>query len=403
LYKTHGNEDIYAVWKKGTTIDVPEKNLAGILRPAEYHVKETPDAIIRNALRNPEGTKKLPDIIKAKKKNGKVAVVVDDHTRPCPTDKILPPLFDELHSAGVKDEDVLIIFATGSHRTTTPEEAEKLLGKEIASRIKYISNDSWGTDFVDVGTTTRGTRVMLKKAFYDADVKILTGDVEIHYFAGYGGGRKSILPGIVRYDTIQDNYKRNFFDPNARPAKLNGNPMYENMTEAAGFAGVDYTINVVQDEKGIVGAYAGDFDVVLKRGAALVEKIYMVKTKEKADIVISSANGSPHDIDLYQAYKALHLALAVVKDSGSIILLAECPEGPGNKNYESWMKKYKTKEEMRKELDREFNIGGHKAYYNLLAVEKADIYLVTAMPKEEVERTYRFKYAKAQTTHSERH
>jgi len=293
LYKTHGNEDIYAVWKKGTTIDVPEKNLAGILRPAEYHVKETPDAIIRNALRNPEGTKKLPDIIKAKKKNGKVAVVVDDHTRPCPTDKILPPLFDELHSAGVKDEDVLIIFATGSHRTTTPEEAEKLLGKEIASRIKYISNDSWGTDFVDVGTTTRGTRVMLKKAFYDADVKILTGDVEIHYFAGYGGGRKSILPGIVRYDTIQDNYKRNFFDPNARPAKLNGNPMYENMTEAAGFAGVDYTINVVQDEKGIVGAYAGDFDVVLKRGAALVEKIYMVKTKEKADIVISSANGSP--------------------------------------------------------------------------------------------------------------
>jgi nickel-dependent lactate racemase len=380
--------------KKGTTVNVPEKNLAGILKPAEYKAKEDPESLIKNALKNPEGTKKLSEIIKAKKKKDVVAIVVDDHTRPCPTDMILPPLLEELYSAGVKDENILIIFATGSHRTTTKDEAEKLLGKDIASRIRYISNDSWGTDFVDIGTTKRGTKVMLKKAFYDADIKILTGDVEIHYFAGYGGGRKSILPGIVRYDTIQDNYKRNFFDPNARPAKLAGNPMYENMTEAARLANVDYTINVVQDEKGIVGAYAGDFDIVLKKGALLVEKIYMAKAKEKADIVISSANGSPHDIDLYQAYKALHLALAVVKDGGSIILLAECPEGPGNKNYETWMKKYKTKEEMKKELDREFNIGGHKAYYNLLAIEKAEIYLVTAMPKEAVEGLYRFKYAK---------
>jgi lactate racemase len=379
--------------KKGTAVNVPERNLAGILRPAEYKAKEDPETLIKNALKNPQGTKTLTEIVNAKKKKDVAAILVDDHTRPCPTDKILPPLLEELYAAGLKDENILIIFATGSHRTTTKDEAEKLLGKDIASRIKYISNDSWGTDFVDIGTTKRGTKVMLKKAFYDADIKILTGDVEIHYFAGYGGGRKSILPGIVRYDTIQDNYKRNFFDPNARPAKLDGNPMYENMTEAARLASVDYTINVVQDEKGIVGAYAGDFDVVLKKGAALVEKIYMAKAKEKADIVISSANGAPHDIDLYQAYKALHLALAVVKDGGSIILLAECPEGPGNKNYETWMKKYATKEEMKKELDREFNIGGHKAYYNLLAIEKAEIYLVTAMPKEEVEGLYKFKYA----------
>ena len=380
---------------KGTSVNVPEENLIGILRPGAFSVEEKPEQLIKKALDNPEGTGRLADIVKEKKKKDAVAIVVDDHTRPCPTGKMLPPLLEELYSAGVKDENILIIFATGSHRTTTKEEAERLLGKDVASRIKYISNDSWGTDYVDVGTTKRGTKVMLKKAFVDADVRILTGDVEIHYFAGYGGGRKSILPGIARYDTIQDNYKRNFFDPNARPAKLSGNPMYENMTEAARMAKVDYTLNVVQDEKGIVGAYAGDFDIVLKRGAALVEKICMVKAREKADIVLAAANGAPHDIDLYQAYKALHLALAVVKDKGSIILVAECPEGPGNKNYETWMKKYKSKEEMREELDREFNIGGHKAYYNLLAVEKADVYLVTAMPKDEVEGIYRFKYAKS--------
>ena len=380
--------------EKGANVEVPEKNLIGILRSSEYKAKDTPEQLIKKALQNPQGTKKLSDIINAKKKKDHVAIVVDDHTRPCPTDKMLPPLLEELYSAGVRDENILIIFATGSHRTTTKEEAEKLLGKDVASRIKYISNDSLGDDFVDIGTTKRGTKVLLKKAFYDADIKILTGDVEIHYFAGYGGGRKSILPGIVKYATIQDNYKRNFFSPDARPAKLDGNPMYENMTEAARFAAVDFTINVVQDEKGIVGAYAGDFDIVLKEGAKLVEKIYMAKAKEKADIVITSANGAPHDIDLYQAYKALHLALAVVKDNGSIILLAECPDGSGNKSYEIWMKKYKTKEEMRKELDREFNIGGHKAYYNLLAVEKADIYLVSVLLKDVVENLYRFKYAK---------
>jgi len=380
--------------KTGLLVNVPEKNLLGVLHPNEYRVKESAEEIIKKALAKPEGTERLSDIIKKKKKKDSVAILVDDHTRPCPTDKILPPLLDELNSADVKDENILIIFATGSHRTTTKEEAEKLLGKEVAARIKHISNDSWGTDFVDLGTTKRGTKVLLKKAYHDADIKILTGDVEIHYFAGYGGGRKSILPGIVHVSTIQDNYKRNFFDPNARPAKLDGNPMYENMTEAARMAGVDFCINIVQDEKGVVGAYAGDFDRVLKNGARLVEKIYMAKAKEKADIVITAANGSPHDIDLYQAYKALHLALNVTKEKGTIILVAECPEGPGNKNYEAWMKKYKTKEEMRSELDRQFNIGGHKAYYNLLAVERFDIYLITAIPEEEVTGLYKFKYAK---------
>lgn len=380
--------------KEGTHVTVPEKNLIGILKPAEYAAREDAKTLVKNALANPEGTARLFDIVKKKWRVDTVAIVVDDHTRPCPTDKILPPLLEELRAAGVRDENVLIIFASGSHRTTTKEEAEKLLGKDVANRIRYVSNESWGKDFVDVGTTRRGTKVWLKKAFHDADVRILTGDVEIHYFAGYGGGRKSVLPGVARYDTIQDNYKRNFFDPDSRPAKLDGNPMYENMTEAARMANVDFTLNVVQDEKGnVVGAFSGDFDVVLKKGASLVEKMYKVRAKEKADIVIAAANGAPHDIDLYQAYKALHLALEVVKDKGSLILVAECPEGPGNKNYETWMKKYKTKEEMRSELDREFNVGGHKAYYNLLAIEKADVYLVTAIPKSEVENLYRFKSA----------
>ena len=383
--------------KRELLIDVPKKNLLGVLQPRKFEPEKNPEDIIREALRNPVGTERIGEIIEKKEERDKVVIVVDDHTRPCPTDRILPPLLEELYSSGIEDENILIIFATGSHRSVKEEEAEILLGKEVASRISYISNDCRGNDFVYIGTTSKGTEVSVKRAFHEADVKILTGDVEIHYFAGYGGGRKSILPGVCSYSTIQQNYKRNFFHPNSKPGVLDGNPMYENMTEAARLAGVDFTINVVQTEDGIVGAFSGDFDSVLRNGAALVDRIYKVHAKERADIVVTSANGSPHDIDLYQAYKALHLGLNVVKDNGAIILVAECREGVGNgighRNYHRWMKRFKTKEEMQKELKKEFIIGGHKAYYHLKALEKANIFLVSEMPREEVEETFRLRYS----------
>jgi len=382
--------------KKELFIDVPEENLLGVLQPRKFEPEKNPEDIIKEALQNPVGTERIGEIIRKKEKKDKIVIVVDDHTRPCPTAKILPPLLEELYSSGIKDENILIIFATGSHRTTKPEEAETLLGEDIASKISYISNDCWGDDFVYIGITSKGTRVNIKKAFHEADVKILTGDVEIHYFAGYGGGRKSILPGVCSYSTIQQNYKKNFFHPNSKPGVLDGNPMYENMTEAARLAGVDFTLNVVQTENGIVGAFSGDFDSVLKYGAALVDRIYKVHAKEKADIVVTSANGSPHDIDLYQAYKALHLGLNVVKDKGVIILVAECKEGVGNgighQNYYKWMRRFKTKDEMQKELKREFTIGGHKAYYHLKALERVNIFLVSDMPRKEVEGIFRLRY-----------
>ena len=383
--------------EKELPIDVPDGNLLGVLKPKEFEVEAEPEELIKDALRHPIGTERIQEIVKKKDNVNRIVVVVDDHTRPCPTAKILPPLLEELYSSGVEDEDIMIIFATGTHRTVTEDEAGRLLGREIASRIYHISNDCRGDDFVYIGTTSKGTKVKIKKVFHEADVKILTGDVEIHYFAGYGGGRKSILPGISSYETIQQNYKRNFFHPNSKPGVLDGNPMHENMTEAAKLAGVDFTINVVQTENGIAGAFAGDFDTVLRKGSKLVDRIYKISTKEKADIVVTAANGAPHDIDLYQAYKALHLALNVVKENGAIILVAECNEGVGNgighQNYYKWMKKYRTKEEMQKELKKEFIIGGHKAYYHLKALEKVNLFLVSEMPREEVEGVFRLRYS----------
>jgi nickel-dependent lactate racemase len=307
---------------------------------------------------------------------------------------MLPFVLDELERAGVMKENVLIIFATGSHRTVKKEEAERLLGKDIAAVYHYISNDAKGDDFTFIGTTSRGTDIRIKSAFVNADIKILTGDVELHYFAGYGGGRKSVLPGIAAYSSIQHNYKTNFFDKNSRSGLLDGNPMYENMTEAAEFVNVDFTLNIVQNvAHQIIGAFAGDFDKVLRKGAELIDRMYKIPINEKADIVIAAADGLPHDINLYQAYKAIHFAMNAVNDNGVVILVAECRDGYENQAYYDAMRSIGTAEEVEKELQREFTPGVHKAWFHLTTLKKIHVITVTSMAKAEIEGVFKFECA----------
>ncbi len=369
--------------------DIPDENLIQVVYPNEKKPEKSEADYIKNALSNPMGA--LP-IKKQAEKGMSVAIVVDDNTRPCPTWKMLPHVVDELKEKGIREDDIKIIFATGTHREVKDEEAKILLGEEYAESIEHISNNCKGNDFTYIGTTSFGTDVKIKNAFLEADLKILLGDVEIHYFAGYGGGRKSVLPGIAHYSTIQHNYTTNFFHPMSKPGVLDGNPMYQNMTEATRLAKPDFCLNVVQNASHeIVGAFAGDFDLVLRKGAQLVDEMYKVKVKEKADILITAADGAPHDVNLYQAYKAIHLGLNVVKDDGIIILLAECPDGHGSEPYYQWMKNYKTKEEMAEKLSKEFVPGGHKAYYHLKAMEKAKFFIVSSMDRKMLEEVFRMR------------
>ncbi len=374
--------------KKTLSIHVSKSNLLGVIYPNEIKPERTAEEYIRLALDKPMGTKRLCELAK---KNDKVAIVVDDYTRPCPTWAMLPSVLKEIYRAGVKDKDITIIFATGSHREVKHEEATRLLGGDCANRLNYISNNFKENDFTYVGSTSKGTDVKVKNAFIDANIRILLGDVEIHYFAGYGGGRKSILPGISHYSTIQNNYQTNFFHPNSKPGVLDGNPMYENMTEGARLANPSFCLNIVQNsKKEIAGAFAGDFDMVLRKGASLVDKMYKIKIREKADIVLTAADGAPHDVNLYQAYKAIHLSLNAVKEDGIIILAAECPDGHGSQPYYEWMKKY-TKKEMEEKLGKEFTIGGHKAYYHLKALEKAKMFIVSDMNKDMLKNVFRME------------
>jgi len=369
--------------------NIPDENLIQVVYPHEIEPEKSADEYIKEALSKPMGA--LP-LQKQAKKGMKVTIVVDDNTRPCPTWEMLPHVIKELNDSGINNDDITILFATGTHREVRHEEAKRLLGEKYAEEINYMSNNCKGNDFTYVGTTSRNTDVKVKNAFVEADMRILLGDVEIHYFAGYGGGRKSILPGISHYSTIQHNYTTNFFHPMAKPGVLDGNPMYENMTEAARLASPHFCLNVVQNASHkIVGAFSGDFDLVLRKGASLVDKMYKVKVKEKADIVVTAADGSPHDVNLYQAYKAIHLGLNVVKENGIIILIAECPDGHGSQPYYEWMKKYKTREEMEKELSKEFVPGGHKAFYHVKALEKAKFFIVSGMDRKMLENVFRMR------------
>lgn len=357
--------------KRNITIDIPEKNLLKVIKAKEKKA-ENEEELIKKAIENPINSKKL------EKLKGKIAIVVDDKTRPCPTKKILPYVLEKLRG------EIKIIFATGTHVPVNEKEAEELLGKEIASQYEWISH-SQEARFVDFGVTSFGTPLFFNAEFANADSKILIGDIEYHYFAGYGGGRKSVLPGVAAEKTIETNHKRMFHEK-ARFGILDGNPVHEDMEEAANIVGVDFCLNVVMNSKhGIVGAFAGNHKDVLRQGAKLVDEMYKVSIEEKVDAAIIAADGHPHDINLYQAMKAIQTVIDVVKEGGTIILIAECKEGHGSDKFYNEMEKYNNSEEIKKELLKKFIMGKHKVYYMLKAVEKVKIYTITSMDEDMVE------------------
>jgi nickel-dependent lactate racemase len=372
---------------------IPTRNYLGSIEPKEKPGVSDPRAEIERALKEPLGSKKLDEIVRPE---SRVAIVVDDITRPAPSDLMVQPLLDELNAKGVKDENVTIIFACGIHRAMKPEEAVKLLGESVCNRVKTMSHDCKAQDLVYVGTTQKhGTKVFLNRLFADADVRILTGDISLHYFAGYGGGRKSVLPGISGEETVKHNHAL-LFDPNAKTGMLAENPVHQDMVEAAAMAKVDFVLNVVMNSKlEIVKAFAGDLEQVFSEGVKLVDDMYRVQVNQRAEIVIVSPGGDPADVNLFQAYKSVDNALEVVKKGGVIILAAELPEGHGNQDFYEWMTKFDDLRTVEREIKRNFVVGGSKAYYYMKALQKARIIVVSSMPDYYAANVFKLKTARA--------
>ena len=379
--------------KTDVCVRVPARNLLGTIEPKDRAAAPDQKAEVERALKEPIGTKRLLEIAKPE---SKVAIVVDDATRKAPSERMLIPVLAELNEAGVKDENVTVIFGCGTHRAVKPEEATELLGAEALKRVKTISHCCTDSDLVYIGTTkTYGNKVRVNRAFAEADVRILLGDVNYHYYAGYGGGRKSVLPAISCGETIQHNHAM-LVNPNARTGILEGNPIHIDMTEAARLAKVDFIVNVVENKKGeIVKAFAGDVEAAFLEGVKLVDEMYQVTIDRRADIVVVSAGGYPADMNLYQAYKGLDNALDAVKRGGVIILVAECLEGHGNQVFYEWMTRLGDVKAVEKEVRRNFIMGGHKALYLLKALQNHPIILVSSMPDFYATSIFKLKTARA--------
>ena len=378
--------------KSDVCVRIPARNLLGSIEPKQVPGAEDANAEIEKALKEPISSKRLSEIAQPEHK---IAIVVDDFTRNTPTHIMLPPVLAELRAAGVKDEKVTVIFGCGTHRAVKPQEAKRILGEEILNHIKTVSHNCNAQDLVPIGKTKHGTHVRVNSLFAEADVKVLVGDVGFHYYAGYGGGRKSVMPAISCKETISHNHAM-LLDPKAHTGILEGNPVHEDMTEAARLAKVDFILNVVTNSKNeIVKAFAGDLEQAFFEATKLVDEIYRVTVDRRADIVVVSPGGYPADINLYQAYKALDSALEVTKRGGTIIMVAECAEGHGNQVFYDWMMRLQDLKKMEREVKRHFELGGHKAYYLLKALKSHPIILVSSLPDYYANDVFKLKTARA--------
>lgn len=365
-----------AYGKGEVSLDIPDKNLLATLAPNESAQGLSGEDEVRRALTNPIGSAPLNEIAKP---GEKIAIITSDITRPLPSYIVLPPVLEELGRAGVSDEDITIVFALGSHRAHTEAEMRKLVGDAVFERVQCV--DSVG-DYTRVGVSSLGTPYDVYSPVVRADRRICISNIEYHYFAGYSGGAKAIMPGVCARDAIQSNHSR-MVEEAAKAGSLDGNPVREDIEEVTKFIGIDFIVNVVLDEnKKIRRAVAGHHVEAHREGCAFLDGMYGVRIDRRADIVIVSPGGFPKDINLYQAQKALDNAKHAVRDGGAIIWVASAAEGLGESVFERWMKSY-SPAEMLKRIEQNFELGGHKAAAISMILERGvKIYLVSDLPDD---------------------
>ena len=329
---------------------------------------------VARALREPIGTPRLRDIVRP---GEKIAVITSDVTRPMPTAKVMPLLLDELYAGGARPEDITLVFALGSHRRQTEEEHRRLAGERAFREIRCVDSDP--DDCVSFGTTSYGTPVDITRIVAEADRRICLGNIEYHYFAGYSGGVKAIMPGCSTRAAIQANHSRMVL-PECCAGALENNPLRQDIEEAGRMVGVDFILNVVLSEhKEILKAVAGDPVAAHREGCAFLDKLYRIELREAADIVLVSQGGAPKDLNLYQTQKALDNAKHAVKDGGIIILIGSCREGLGEKTFEEWMVSAPSAHSLIERIRREFRLGGHKAAAIAMVLERAEVDLVSEL------------------------
>ena len=312
--------------------EFPNERLLGKLTSEmhHYHPQDTEWNLVKHSLEHPIATPKLSVMAQGKQN---VVVIDSDHTRPVPSKIIIPQILEEIRK-GNPEADITILISTGTHRGTTKDELLAKFGEDILNNEKIVVHDADESELVYLGKLPSGGELHVNKMAVDADLLVGVGFIEPHFFAGFSGGRKSLMPGVCKRETVMYNHNAEFIShPKARTGILDGNPIHTDMLYAARLAGLDFICNVViNSDKEVIYSVAGDMDLAHRKGAAFLADRCQVESVN-ADIAISSNGGYPLDQNIYQAVKGMTAAEATVKKGGVIIMIAKSNDGHGGEEF----------------------------------------------------------------------
>jgi nickel-dependent lactate racemase len=352
-----------------------------VIEPRDIPALPDESAAIRSALEKPIGCPPLPALASA---GDRVVIVVNDGTRPMPSARVLPPILEAIEQ--VPREHITILVATGTHRANTPDELDRMLGPAIARGYRIVNHDARDRGaLLYLGTSRRGHPIWLNRLYMEAGVKILTGFIEPHFFAGFSGGPKPVMPGLAGLETVLHNHgPRMIAHPRATFGVLDGNPIHEEQREIALLTRPTFSLNVALNKHhGITGVWAGEMMAAHAEGVAFVRESAMRPISRLYDVVVSTNSGFPLDQNLYQSVKGMTAAARAVRQGGAIVMAAECSDGlPAHGTYAGILRGAHSPEEVLERVEQPSTpiADGWQAQIQAQVRRRAPVYLYSSLP-----------------------
>ncbi len=371
-------------------VEIPDSIDVELIEPPRLPVIESLRNALISSLESPVACPPLREILPA---SGQVAIIVSDRTRPCSYPEVLPLLLDYLNANGVPDNRVFLLVAYGAHRRHTDAENRSFYGEEALSRVSLLHHDCRPeSGLAEMGRTSRGTEVRLNRRYIEAAASIVVASVSFHYFAGFGGGRKAVFPGLASEEGILNNH-RIFVEcgggslPEMRrfKANLNNNPLNHDLMEAVAMAPPSFVISLcMSDEDDVSGIFSGDWRESHRLACEFLAGT-RIQSKRKYDLVIASCGGYPKDINFIQAHKTIDNAFDLLKAGGALVILASCDDGMGSSSFLQWFDR-KDATSMRSALLKNYSMNGGTALALKLKADACPIFLHSRLDKEAVEK-----------------
>ena len=342
------------------TATLPDHTQIDTIKPSIVPAAKNPLKVVQTALDSLLGDVDFSAFSGAKS----IAIAVNDKTRPVPNKYLLPPLLEQLDRLGIPDDAITFYIAVGTHPPMVPADFPSVLPPDILERYRVLSHDSEDEDrLIFLGETAQGTPVWTNRDYFQADLKIVVGNIEAHQFAGFSGGVKTAAIGLSGLETINHNHAL-MTHPDSQIGKYKNNPVRQDIEEIGQKIGINLALNaILNQQKELVQALAGDPVAVMESGVPISQQVCQVAVPQPYELIISSPGGHPKDINVYQSQKALSSAVKITRPGGTVIIAAACPEGSGSPHYEEWITGKESYNEVMQQFQAEgFRIGPHKAY-----------------------------------------